>query len=259
VGARRSKIPAMKRSFVILTVVGLAGCGSSQPGPLTQTEYCNKYAQAVCDGVSPACLMTPATCMSGRLAECTAEARNNATRDFVPPNAEACLNKVSSVFGKLKQGDLALSPLDIQAMDQACAKVYRGTGMANGQCLVDADCLDNLICDKGFCGTASVAAQGAGCANIGQTCPTGSYCTAATGVWLCSNKVGLGGACDAANPCLERLRCAAGVCSVQLDFGAACTADQDCASGLCEPYAAKCALDVRFANGSAACVAMGGI
>jgi hypothetical protein len=131
----------MKHSFVILTVVVLVGCGSSQPGSLTQTEYCNRYAQAVCAGVSPACLMTPATCMSGRLAECTAEAQKNAARDFVPPNAEACLAKASAVFGKLKQGSLALSPLDIQDVDQSCAKVYRGTGMTNGQCLVDADCL----------------------------------------------------------------------------------------------------------------------
>jgi hypothetical protein len=44
---------------------------------------------------------------------------------------------------------------------------------------------------------------------------------------------------------------------VQLGIGADCTVDQDCSSGFCEPYALKCAQDVRFANGSAACTAMG--
>ena len=246
----------MKRSSVFLGTVVLAACGG-QPGPLTQTEYCNQYAQDVCAGVSPACLITLDSCMAGRLAECTMEASQNATRDFIPSNAETCLNKVNVAYGKLKQGNLALSSSDLQAMKQACGKVYRGTGSLNGRCYVDADCLDDLICDKGYCGNASVVGPGAGCANIGEVCPGGSFCSAATGVWVCSSKVGLGGVCASA-PCLENLRCAGGICTVQLGIGEACSADQDCVTGFCEPYAGLCAQDVRFANGSAACRAMGG-
>jgi hypothetical protein len=246
----------MNRCFVFLGIVALAGCGS-QSGPLTQTEYCNQYAQAVCAGVSPACLLTVPSCTAGRLDQCTAEAQSNATRDFIPPNAEACLNKVNAVYGKLKQGAVALGAADIQAMNEVCGNVYRGTGLANGLCGIDADCLDPLICDKGYCGTARTVAQGAGCANIGETCPQGFYCSGATGIWVCAGKVGLGGVCDASNPCLENLRCMGGVCAVQLGIGASCTVDQDCDSGFCEPYAFKCAIDVRFANGSAACIAMG--
>lgn len=237
----------------------LAGCGS-EPGPLTQTEFCNRYAQHVCDGVSPACLVTPASCTAGRLADCTELARINAGRDFNPANADSCLNKVNSTYGKLKQGSVALNAVEIQAMNEACADVYRGTVLANGPCTSDAVCLDGLTCDmaKGFCGTSKLVAHGAGCANVGETCPSGSFCSAVTGVWLCLGKAGLGGACNDANPCLENLRCAAGTCVVQLGIGEVCAADQDCNTGLCEPYARKCAQDVRFANGSAACVAMGG-
>src|ERR1700690_1472970 len=108
----------MNRHLFFFGIVALAGC-SSQPGPLTQTEYCNKYAQDVCAGVSPACLMTDASCTAGRLAQGATEAQSNAaaTRDFIPPNAEACLNKVNAVYGKLKQGAVALGAADIQAMN----------------------------------------------------------------------------------------------------------------------------------------------
>lgn len=38
----------------------------------------------------------------------------------------------------------------------------------------------------------------------------------------------------------------------------ACLADVDCVSGFCEPFVDKCASDIRYASGSAACIAMGG-
>ena len=141
---------------------------------------------------------------------------------------------------------------------QVCSDVYRGVVAANGPCLADADCVSGLICDKGYCGTATMVAQGAGCANIGDTCPQGFTCNNTTGPWICAVKAGLGGACSDTQPCLETFRCAAGACSVQLGIGADCAVDQDCSSNFCEPYAAMCATDVRFANGSAACTAMAG-
>jgi hypothetical protein len=248
--------------FIVLSVVALAGCGS-QPGQLTQLEFCNKYAQTVCAAVEPACLITEASCTAGRLAECSGQAQESvsAGRAFNPANAEAYLNKVNAAYGA-KGGAFSIGKLEWQALTQARDNVYRGPIAANGVCAVDADCLDGLICDKQYCGKEKVVAQGAGCANIGETCPPGSYCSSATGVWMCVSKVVLGGSC-AASPCLENLRCAGGICAQQLGFGELCSADQDCESGdsgsrgFCEPYAAKCALDVQFSNGSAACIAIG--
>ena len=249
----------MNRHFAFLSMVALAGC-NSQPAPLTQTEYFNKYAQAMCDGLSPACLMIPATCTAGRLAECQGDAQIAATNgwDFLPPNADAYLRKVSAAYGKVKQGSV-ITAKDYKDMEEARGKVYRGTGLANkGTCLADADCLDGLICDKGRCGNEKTVAQGAPCANIGETCPQNFFCgDSGGGVLLCVTKVGLGGACTDA-PCLENLRCTAGFCAMQLDFGQACTLDQDCSSGFCEPYAGKCALDIRFAPGNFDCIALGG-
>jgi hypothetical protein len=201
--------------------------------------------------------MTAASCTAGQLTACSTEAQANATRKFIAANAEACLNKVSLAYGKLKQGTGVFSASDIQAANQACGNVYRGTVMTNGPCQLDIDCLDGLICDKGRCGNAKVVGQGAQCANIGEICPQGFYCSMATGIWVCTNKLNLGGACTD-SPCLEDLRCAAGLCSVQLGIGEDCTFDQDCSTGFCEPYAGKCAQDVGFAYGNPACVAKGG-
>ena len=248
----------MNRHFVILSMVALAGC-SSQPGPLTPTEFCNKEAREICAAVSPACLIPVTGCTPGLLAKCSADAQTQANSglDFIPPNAEACLTKVNATYGKLNQGAVALAASDFQAMNEVCNNVYRGTTLANGPCSSDAVCLNGLICDKLHCGTALMVAQGAGCANTGETCPQGFYCGDSAGVLLCVTKAGPGGTCTDV-PCSENLRCSGGVCATQLGIGEDCAVDQDCSSGFCEPYAAKCAQDVRFANGSAACIAMSG-
>jgi hypothetical protein len=247
----------MRRLLLSLALVAFVGCGSEKP-PTTQTEYCNTYAQDICAAVAPACLMTTSACIAGRLADCSTQAQQNLGRDFIPSNADVCLAKVGEVYGKLNQGAVALTAAAIASMNDACANVYRGTKALNGPCAVDVDCLDGFICDKGYCGRAKVVVQGQGCANIGEICPAGTYCSGAAPVSLCVSKGNLGAACNDSMPCLESLRCASGVCAVQLGVGLACSVDQDCATGFCEPYAQLCADDVRFANKSAACVAMGG-
>ena len=208
--------------------------------------------------------------MAFQLDKCSKEAQASAGKDFLPPNAEACLNLVSAAYDKVKQGDV-IAANDYEAMEQARSKVYRGTVQANGSCTDDAECLNGLTCDaaKFHCGTTKLVDPGAGCANIGETCrPPGYFCNNASGIYVCTSKVALGGACaDAipdtipptpAIPCLENLRCSAGFCTIQLDYGQVCAVDQDCSSGFCEPLAGKCAQDVRFANGNPDCLAMGG-
>ena len=242
-------------SLALVALVSLAGCGNDK-SPTTQTEYCNTYAQEICAAVAPACLITTSACMAGRLADCSAQAQQNIGRDFLPSNADACLAKIREVYGKLNQGAVALTAAAIASIDNACANVYRGTKALDRPCEVDVDCLDGYICDKGFCGRAKVVAQGQGCANVGEICPQGSYCSGAAPVSLCVSKGSLGATCDDSAPCLETLRCESGACAVQLGVGFACSVDQDCDTGFCEPYAKLCANDVRFANNSAACTAM---
>jgi hypothetical protein len=247
----------MRLPLLSLAFVASVGCGNDKP-PTTQTEYCDTYAQEICAAVAPACLITMSACTAGRLADCSAQAQQNSRRDFIPSNADACLAKIGEVYGKLNRGMVALTAVDITSINAACANVYRGTKALNGLCEVDVDCLDGFICDKGFCGRSKIVAQGQGCANVGEICPPKSYCSGAAPVSLCVSKGRLGVACNDLAPCLENLRCESEACTVQLGVGFACSVDQDCATEFCEPYAKLCADDVRFANKSAACTAMGG-
>jgi hypothetical protein len=255
----------MIRRLTLLSMVALVGC-NNDPGPLTPTEFCAKYAQDVCDGVMPACLVTEATCTAGQVTACTRQAAGNAGRQFIPANAETCLGKVIAVYSKVKQG-VPAGARAYKDMVQACNDVYRGTLAANAPCPsgVTADCMDGLVCDKGFCGLAKPVVQG-GCANSGETCSQGYYCSNASGAYFCTSKVGLGAGCGDALPCLENLRCSVeGICNTQLGIGDVCSVDQDCdpattdstdSAGFCDPFAAKCAQDLRFK--SEACNAMSG-
>jgi hypothetical protein len=243
---------------MLFALVVLGSCGGG-PAPLTANEYFQKRAQIVCDALSSACLVTTSACSTSQLASYTAEyqAALASFRDFIPSNAEACLDKVHAVYGKGGQGSLSIRAADYLAMQATCARVYRGTSAAFGPCQVDADCLDGLVCDKGYCGTAKMVSQGSQCANIGEYCPQGFYCGNSGSVWFCAARVGALADCTV-SPCLESLRCSGGVCVTQLGIGEPCALDSDCTSGFCEPFAGKCAADVQYANGSAACIAVTG-
>jgi hypothetical protein len=238
--------------------VALVACGSD-PSPLTPNQYFQQRAAATCAALETACFVPLPTCTAARVAEYTAEYQSSLSyfRDFIPSNAEACVAKVKEAYGKIKEGMVALPAAEYNAMQAICANVYRGSSMANGPCQLDLDCYGDLVCDKGYCGTPKLVAPGAGCANIGETCPQGTFCSNASGIWMCTAKVGAQGAC-AASPCLETLRCAGGICMARLGLAESCASNDDCTSGFCEPFAGKCAEDIRFANGTAACIAMGG-
>jgi hypothetical protein len=243
---------------MLLALVVLAGC-DDESSPLTPNQYFQQRAAATCAAVVSACLVPEATCISNRVAEYTAEYQSALAsgRSFIPGNAEACLAKVKDAYGKVAGGAMAMKVAEHSTMQEVCANVYRGSGVANAYCQVDVECIGELVCDKNHCGTPKPVSLGAGCANIGEMCPPGAFCSGGSGVRICSAKIGLQGDCTA-SPCMETLRCFDGICVAQLGIGETCTMDGDCGSGFCEPYAGKCAADLRFANRSAACVAMGG-
>jgi hypothetical protein len=251
------------RHLLLLGPLFALGCGvENEPDnkSLTPSGFINQYAQNVCAGVSPACLLTMDACTSFQIDERSQQAQKATGLGwaFVPAAAQTCLAMVGSVYGSLKTS-LVVKAADFKAMVEACDQVYRGPRVANAPCEFDADCTPGLICDKLYCGTKTVVPQGAGCANIGETCTAGSYCAVlAEGLRTCVARIGLGGACGEATPCSETLRCLAGVCAAQLNIGDACSADQDCASAFCEPYWLLCANDVRFAAGTKVCDHMAG-
>jgi hypothetical protein len=254
-----------RRLVLLLGPLLAMGCGNDDSSPITPAEFDNRYAQEICAQVSPACLTPETSCVAYQLGV-RAQKDQQAVglgRSFLPANAEACLGTVSSVYGQLHQRPGALSAGDLHILEQSCNQVYRGAKLANQECSFDEDCISGLICDlgkagvSGRCGTQTMVLEGAGCANIGEICPVGFFCGNAAGVFTCQPKLGLAASCDLV-PCLEDLRCAGGICVTQFALGQACTLDQECSTGFCEPYALVCADYVGFAIHSAACQKMGG-
>ncbi len=250
----------MKFRSIVPVLLLLVGCGEDSSS-LSPGDFFQKRAQAVCAGVAPACGMTEQSCVALRVAEqqTAYSAQLSQARVFVPANADKCLGKTKDAYNKIKGGTVALGSGDYLAMETACANVYRGVKTTNEGCQVDADCLDGLICDKHYCGTYKVVSEVSGCANIGETCPPGYYCNLGNGVPMCAVRQGPQGGCTADIPCLEDLRCAAGLCLPKLGIGEACTAHSDCTTGFCEPYLLKCTNDIRFGPSSPVCIAMGGV
>lgn len=254
----------MKLRCLVLLVGPLlaSSCGEDHKS-LTPTEFSTQYAQDLCKAVSWACQIPEPTCTAGRLAARAALDQRAVLRGqtFVPANAENCLNQVNNVYGKTEQGAVALKASDVQGAEQACRDVYRGAKVANEACGEDEDCVMGLICDfskgtaTGRCGAKTEVAAGGGCANIGEVCPRGSFCGGSTGVFVCQAKMDLAWPCSDTVPCLETLRCAGGLCVAQLGLGELCAVDQDCSTGFCDPYAKRCAGDLRFANGTPSCQA----
>jgi hypothetical protein len=250
----------MRTQIFALALFGslVGGCGGGgDDTPTNQLQFCEERAKRECANVVPACLMPELDCMSNRQKACNNQAAMevSAQRAFVPANAATCLATVSEVFDKLAGGTVAITPDEWRKYEADCARVFQGAAQANQRCNQNADCSGSLICDRGYCGTKKKVNPGEGCANTGEYCAPGNYCSDETGRELCTVRIGYGGACSDTVPCLENLRCdrADHICTTLLTWSAVCEADSDCETGFCEPYARKCSDDVRFASGTPAC------
>ncbi len=244
--------------LVSLAMTGLAACGSGDKG-MTVDDFVEEVSEIECASVTSACLITESECQRTRRAHWSDMARKAAMagRPFDSDNADDCLSKVKSVSKDVKKGMMGISPKDFREQERLCDRVFHGLAQKNQPCGVSADCVDDLVCDKFYCGRRVEVAAGAQCANIGEFCTAGYTCAVIGSgpVRQCVPRAAKGAVCDREDVCQETLRCTGGVCADGLGAGEICQADDDCADGFCEPFALKCSYDVRFADGTPACKA----
>jgi hypothetical protein len=240
----------LRTSFVLLAT--FTGCGLGKS--MTEDQFCQEYAKRECAKVAAYCSFSATSCEPLRLTAChqMADASKSATRQYNADSAGKCLDQVNATYGTLP-----ITADKLQALDRACSRVFSGGAKAAAACTIDFDCEKDLICDKGHCGAAKVVGSGAGCANIGETCPKGQSCTNTGGLFMCTAKQAMGAACSATQPCVEELRCT-GTCVARADNAAVCMDDDECKSGYCNAYVApgsprKCGLGLSFSDGSPSC------
>jgi hypothetical protein len=237
---------------MLCALLALAGCNKGD-GSMTEEQFCQQYASIECSKVSAFCSFNPMSCEPVRVNACRefASRVKGVGHQFNPGNTDRCLKKLEEAYRSLPIGAVML-----KAVDETCARVFEGTAKVTEACAADYDCAGGLICDKNHCGVEKVVASRSGCANIGERCPAGEFCTNDSGLFLCVKRLDLGATCSLSRPCAESLRCRTS-CVPRLDTQGACSEDDDCLSGYCNRYVTNrtCGLGLTFSPESPSCIA----
>ena len=241
----------------IWLAVGLVGGCSGGGKTKTEEDFCLEKTTAECQSVSNKCATSVDPCVTARVPLChefVAEAKASGTRFFVTGNIGNCVSKSKSVYAK----NGAITPTDLDGLEDACNYVFQGNAMNLQACTVKYDCLDKShICDKGRCAKRIEKNKGELCGNPGEVCKKGSFCQLMDGnIFECAEKAAENKVCSEDVPCKEELRCSLGSCTKRAGNLASCGSDDDCevAVPFCDPYAGnKCTCGLLFGPGSTSC------
>jgi len=251
-------------NLVSVCVLVAAGCGLTDSGP-AEGQFCADLSRKECAAVAGKCVVFQApACENLRRAACdqVVRAAKTAGRAYDRDRAEDCLKRVEVAFA----GGV-LSGLQLDQLNTTCMRAYGGSAKEFGPCQIDVDCAGGLSCDRGRCAKRTEVKANAGCANPGDTCPTGQFCGSSGGLMLCAARRDRGATCSTAEPCREGLRCAS-TCADAMPVGSACQPKseaglwagsfEDCASNYCDPFLRRCAQGLSFASDSSSCRAYAG-
>jgi len=238
----------------LLALAAVWACSASEEdgGLGSVDQFCKAKADAECV-VAAKCAATTDACLADRQAACTsgATAAQSGGRTYTSGRAQACVDKTKEIYDRG-----TASPADLKALEEACERVFQGSIEQNKACSTDYNCKDSLICDKGFCATKVEKKTGEPCANPGDLCEAGSYCTSNGSLMVCTSKKGAGEVCnDAISPCSEEYRCN-GTCVARYNAGETCDSNKDeCAASApyCDPTISKCTAGVGFSAGAPIC------
>src|SRR5580692_1623497 len=249
-------------AVVLLALVGCKGSGSG--GPTTTADFCEQYAEAVCQ-ISTSCGVTATSCETYQQGLCTASAATataDGKRTYSAANAQDCINKTKAAFGGTSP---LITPSTMATLDRVCNYVFQGKGVQlTDTCTTPYDCAGptdgTIVCDPGqhLCAKTTTVAGNQQCSGVGDVCAQDFYCaTNASNVQICTAAATSGAACSDSIPCAHSLRCAGGACSSLIQAGVTCSADSDCVSTApyCDPYnGAKCDSGLQFAASSPSCM-----
>ena len=192
------------------------------------------------------------------------------------------MDKTASIFAA---GHITTA-VEIAAQKDVCNRVFQGTVANNAQCKVDYDCTGSSVCSNLLCGPKTEKAKDTGCANAGDVCAAGFYCTDGK-PQICKAGKMAGEACAQTSECDPKLRCTAGstvmpttmdagapaadagdagttvtppttggVCVARGQAGGTCAVDSDCdpSASFCNIYAGNiCTTGLSFAAGGGSC------
>lgn len=209
--------------------------------------FCAEWASRACtEAVVSACSFpSAAACQNTQVDVCTGLVPEE---KYSSVKAQQCLEAVGNAY---KDDELTPDERDVVLhLGGACSEVLSGDVGRGGQCTEDSDCdrTKGFSCVKkgaeGTCQEAAPTGNGGDCSSDEAVCNEGFYCEAS--VLSCIEGKKGGFACSAGTPCAKGFRCQdeegktlpvssteSGTCIALGAVGDDCTADDECADGIC--------------------------
>jgi len=273
-----------KLLFLPLGLAAFAGCSSDAAGPKDRVEddslkdrgaFCKAWAEAACNSdVVDACQAADRdTCIVAQKAYCT----SLIPFGYKSTKAEDCIAAVGRAYDDAELNKTELET--VRNLGGDCGHLIDGGSGAGVSCFSSTDCntVTKYECvikagnDTGTCQVAKIQGPGEPCDEPAQVCGTGAYCAGSDADgYNCLVTRDTGKTCTYDAMCDTTDLCdfsastddgATGKCAPKLARSAACTAPEQCASGICLEISetkSACADSVKLTLGSPFCTDLGG-
>jgi len=251
---------------IITTACSSSSSGNNNPYPDID-HFCAAVAKAECQE-STNCGVDETQCETYRTRVCTQGTvivpltpTDTLSRTYTTGNAKSCIDALNGAFGnnnvQIKYADL----FKTGGLVDTCEGVFVGNVGNGSGCTTNYDCtMSGEVCasvpgQQAACATPTTKQVGSACADPGDTCATGNYCSNASGSDKCVAAGTEGGPCKANNQCVAADHCVSGACAALALSGGACATNDDCdpSAPFCDPDVDKCAVGLGFLNGSFDC------
>jgi hypothetical protein len=198
---------------------------------------CNSTVVSNCSGMATSSALTEA-CVEKQQVFCEGIVPNSG---YSSTQAQRCLDAVGRAYSDAKLTGTEVAT--VRHLGDPCNHLIKGPKASGESCTTDTDCntLTNFLCvmksGVGTCVVPTVVANGTSCVAPEASCMTGFYCDGDN----CVQNHMVGGKCSADYECANGLVCdglgdagaTTGKCATRVD-PAACTADADCTTGVCD-------------------------
>jgi hypothetical protein len=228
----------MNANRLVIGLVLLAACPSSEKKDRTRAEFCQDWADAACsDDAVSAC--------QAESADACRHSQEDFCRSLVPEasfsdaHGDACLDAVSDAYAdaSLRGAELAT----VLRLGPPCDELLTGSKDRGDSCTsrrdCDAssgfDCLKKGSASKGTCQIPEEVGGGRDCSAAQKVCAAGFYCDGEH----CVEGKELGEDCSVDTECGSGGFCGTdGSCQPRIEVDNTCTSDAQCASGICYAF-----------------------
>jgi hypothetical protein len=259
----------MQKTLIFSLGVGfLAACSSDEPGPKklednslrTEASFCQEWAEAACneDVVGNCDETSESACVERQAAFC---------EDLVPSgyssvHAADCIEAVGDAY---EDAELDADELDVVLrLGGACSQLIAGPDEEGESCGEPNDCdtVHGYTCvikageETGTCQEPQIQGKGEPCDAQAMVCEEGAFCDGENCLVTKSegDECSYDAMCEDGTRCVIEIDATEGTCEPKLANRDSCTADSECASGICLTSTMTCVAKIVLTAESSLCI-----